>query len=396
MYFRRILAISLLPCYSEKKSHRSESMKRIFRPLLLLILMTILSVPVNAAGAPKNKLVTSNGVTVYYNAKGKMEKDRFVTIKKKTYYFDQNGCLVKDKFFRNRKHIYYADASGVIAKNRFVSYRGKRYFFNQKGYRQTGWVTYKNHTYYCPASGEIYKKMWKKIGSHTYYFLSTSYIAKNRWIDGYYINGSGYRTSRKVSDKAAHSKATKKVIKMKNIRQNPQLPTGCESVALTMVLKHYGFKLSKTTIAASYLPKSGSNFVTAFAGNPFSSSGAGIYAPGLKNTANRFFKAKKSKRTAIDVSGMSLENLYPYIDDGTPVIVWNSMYMWNPVAVSSYYTLGKHWSFFRYEHCVVLCGYDKKNQKVLINDPLSGLVWRKKSSFERIYNKLGKMAIVIK
>ena len=43
------------------------------------------------------------------------------------------------------------------------------------------------------------------------------------------------------------------------------------------------------------------------------------------------------------------------------------------------------------------CGiiYDKKNKKVLINDPLSGLVWRKASSFERIYNKLGKMAVVI-
>ena len=38
-------------------------------------------------------------------------------------------------------------------------------------------------------------------------------------------------------------------------------------------------------------------------------------------------------------------------------------------------------------------GYDKKKGKVLINDPLSGLVWRKASSFERIYNKMGKMAV---
>ena len=37
----------------------------------------------------------------------------------------------------------------------------------------------------------------------------------------------------------------------------------------------------------------------------------------------------------------------------------------------------------------------KKKGKVLINDPLSGLVWRKASSFERIYNKMGKMAVVI-
>lgn len=182
---------------------------------------------------------------------------------------------------------------------------------------------------------------------------------------------------------------------MNPLKQNPELPTGCESVALTMVLKHYGFKISKTTIASKYLPRSGSNFVTAFAGNPFSSSGAGIYAPGLTTTANKYLKAKKSSLRAVNMTGISLKNLYPYIDAGIPVIVWNSMYMRTPVGVSSYYTLGKSWTFFRYEHCVVLCGYNKKTGKVLINDPLSGLVWRKASSFEKIYNKLGKMAVVI-
>lgn len=190
--------------------------------------------------------------------------------------------------------------------------------------------------------------------------------------------------------------ATKKIIPMKNIKQRPQLPTGCESVALTMVLKYYHFSLSKTTIARSYLPRSRSNFVSKFWGSPFSSSGGGIYSPGLTITANKFLKAKKSTLKAYDLTGTSFDKLYDYIDQDIPVIVWNSMYMWNPRAVRSYKYKGKRWKFYRYEHCVVFCGYNKKNGKVLINDSLSGLVWRKASSFKRIYNKMGKMAIVIK
>ena len=363
--------------------------------LLLFILLLSLTIPVSAEKI-KNKFVTQDSVTYYYNNKGKKVKNDFVTVKKKMYYLDSNGYLVKDKLFTCKNKTYYADKKGVIARNKFVTLEGKRYFFNSKGARKTGWVTYKDKKYYCPASGKVYKSQWKTIDKKTYYFTKSSYIAKKTWVDGYYINGSGHRTGKQLSKEAQNSTAKKKVISMKALKQNPQLPTGCESVALTMVLKHYGFNLSKTTIASKYLPLSGSgNFVTAFAGNPFSSSGAGIYAPGLTNTANKYLKAKKSKLRATDMTGISLKNLYPYIDAGIPVIVWNSMYMRNPIGVSSYYTLGKSWTFYRYEHCVVLCGYNKKNGKVLINDPLSGLVWRKASSFEKIYNKLGKMAVVI-
>lgn len=46
--------------------------------------------------------------------------------------------------------------------------------------------------------------------------------------------------------------------------QNPELPTGCESVALTNALNYYGFGLGKTVIADAYMPKSSWDFVTAF------------------------------------------------------------------------------------------------------------------------------------
>lgn len=258
-------------------------------------------------------------------------------------------------------------------------------------------ITLKKHTYYFDKNGQMYKNRTFSYKGNTYHAGSNGALAKNTWVDGYYYNSRGHRTGKALSSSSSsfQSSSTKKVISMKNIRQRPQLPTGCESVALTIVLKHLGFSLSKTAIASRYLPKSSSNFVTAFWGSPFSSSGGGIYSPGLTKTANKYLKAKKSSMRAYDLTGIRFSDLYRYIDENIPVIVWNSMYMRWSCAVHSYRYAGKTWHFYRYEHCVVLCGYDKKNKKVLINDPLSGLVWRKASSFERIYNKMGKMAIVI-
>ena len=61
----------------------------------------------------------------------------------------------------------------------------------------------------------------------------------------------------------------------------------------------------------------------------------------------------------------------------------------------SYTSDGKTWKFYHNEHCVVLCGYDPVNHKVLISDSLSGLIWRDEAKFRQIYDALGKMAVVI-
>lgn len=373
-------------------------MKKHYRlPLMLLVLLLacgLFSLTCFAASKPKNQLVEEDSQTLYYDAKGNPVTNRFITLKSKTYFFDKKGYMKKDTVFTYRKNTYYADASGVIAKNTFVKFEdGTKFFFDKDGKRVTGWVDYHSHTYYCPVSGNVFRDCWKKIGSYYYYFRHNGYIAKNSWVDDYYVNSKGHRVGALTFEETS---SKRKVISMQNIRQNPELPTGCESVALTMVLKYYHYPVSKTTIASSYLPRSSSsNFVTAFLGNPFSYAGYGIYSPGLTITANKYLTARKSARRAHDLTGCSLSDLYRYIDANTPVIVWNSMYMRNPHAILSYRYASKTWYFYSGEHCVVLCGYDKKKNKVLINDPLSGLVWRNADAFERIYNKLGKMAVVL-
>ena len=161
------------------------------------------------------------------------------------------------------------------------------------------------------------------------------------------------------------------ILPVENILQNPELPTGCESVALTMVLNYYGQKLSKTEIADKYLKKDPENFVTLFKGDPHDISGDGIYAPGLTETANRFLRENGCSQKAEDLTGTALSELYPYLEQKIPIIVYDSVYLKTPVDVAEYVVNGKTWHFYHNEHCIVLCGYDPEKHRVLVSDALS-------------------------
>ncbi len=64
------------------------------------------------------------------------------------------------------------------------------------------------------------------------------------------------------------------------VYQEPELPTGCESVALTMLLLYEGFDLEKTTIADDYLLYSeNGDFSEGYIGDPYSCEGAGCFPP---------------------------------------------------------------------------------------------------------------------
>jgi uncharacterized protein YjdB len=180
------------------------------------------------------------------------------------------------------------------------------------------------------------------------------------------------------------------------IMQNPELPTGCESVALTMVLNSLGYNLSKTTIADYYLPRNGANFAVSYYGNPHSVHGAGCFAPCITNTANTFLIQHGSSKRAHDVTGTSLSDLTKYIDQGIPVIVWSSVHLravnftgwtctWN----------GRTYRWYSSEHCVVMYGYNAKHTSVYISDSIDGKVVRNWSAFESIYNTAGMNAVVI-
>lgn len=194
----------------------------------------------------------------------------------------------------------------------------------------------------------------------------------------------------------AEAMPSRVLLDMENILQLPELPTGCESVALTMLLTYYGFDdLEKTTIADEYLIY-GDSFVVSYMGDPYSSYGAGCYTPGLVKTANKFLSERDSMLNAKNIEGSTPQTLYKHVANGTPVVVWNTAYFIdnNPKGVFEVYN-NKSYEWDSSEHCVVFIGYDFNRQVVIINDPLEGIVERDANRFWSLYENLGSMALII-
>lgn len=215
--------------------------------------------------------------------------------------------------------------------------------------------------------------------------------------------GSSALRSQEISDNAASIGTAaftlwlrdSAFVEVPEMLQNPELPTGCESVALTIALNSLGFDLDKTTIADDYLIM-GTNFASSYVGNPFTSHGSGIFAPGLTDTANAFLEDQNSSYTAADITGTDFDDLLSYIDEGIPVVLWTTMYMSSVSFTGNNVTYeGKTYRWYNTEHCVVLCGYDRTNGTVLVSDPLSGIVTRDWDAFADIYETAGENAMII-
>lgn len=201
---------------------------------------------------------------------------------------------------------------------------------------------------------------------------------------------------------------TEKQIDVVNIMQYPELPTGCESVSLTILLNHLGYPVDKLTVARSYLPKldfywsdgvyCGADFKTTFAGNPESSYSYGCYAPCITTTANTYFEKNEHSAKAYDITGTDFESLLTdYIDNDIPVLIWITSDNLHETVLTSVWTTpdGETVQWVAYEHCVVLTGYDKSKDIIYVSDPLVGNTSYDCKRIKQRYNDLGQQAVYI-
>ena len=178
--------------------------------------------------------------------------------------------------------------------------------------------------------------------------------------------------------------------------QEPELPTGCESIALTIALKSLGYSLKKTTIADEYLIYSDTNVVAGFVGDPHELDGAGIFTPGLTLTANRYLQANGNRHTAYDISGTDFEDLLTLIAGGYPIVMWGTIDYEMPLwSRDTYPYQGKDYRWYYNEHCIMLSGYDLSSKSITIMDPEQGEIERSIEMMKGIYNEIGKYAITI-
>lgn len=182
------------------------------------------------------------------------------------------------------------------------------------------------------------------------------------------------------------------------INQYPDYPTGCESVALTILLNYYGVAVTPDNII-SYLPKGdapyskddklyGGNPELEFVGNPYGLNSFGVYEKPLAEVANKFKPGIKI------ATGTDFDEIIKIVGSGKPVIVWTSMNLATPYISKSwiYEPTGETIYWKANEHAVVVIGYT--SDKVIISDPIGGQVkYQSLSIFKERYNYYGKKAL---
>ena len=207
---------------------------------------------------------------------------------------------------------------------------------------------------------------------------------------------------------SADERVNKKLLNVSNIMQYPELPTGCESVALTILLNHLGYKADKLTIARNYLPKLdfywyngvlyGADFRTTFAGNPESEYAYGCYAQCITTTANNYLNDNGFGGKAYNITGSDFDSLlYDYIDKDIPVLIWITSSNLHETMLTSVWTTpdGERVQWKAYEHCVVLTGYDLDNQLIYVSDPLVGNTSYDYGRIKQRYIDMGQQAVYI-
>ena len=100
------------------------------------------------------------------------------------------------------------------------------------------------------------------------------------------------------------------------IAQRPQLPTGCEITATTMMLKFAGAKVTKMALAREMPRTKTHNGNKGFVGSPYSKTGWWIYPKAL------LALVRHHVGTAKDMTGKSFGQLKRQINRGHPVVVW--------------------------------------------------------------------------
>lgn len=187
-------------------------------------------------------------------------------------------------------------------------------------------------------------------------------------------------------------------LQVESILQNPELPTGCEVTSLAIVLNYYGYDADKCVLATDYLKRADygeADFSQAFIGSPESDGGYGCYAPVIVECANKYLTQKGSIKKAYNISGIEFEELYMFVDKGTPVIVWASMNLSDISPRVVWQLNGKDIYWLTGEHCMVLTGYDRELGVIYVSDPLRGNVTYTEERFKQVYNMLSKQAVVV-
>lgn len=184
------------------------------------------------------------------------------------------------------------------------------------------------------------------------------------------------------------------------ILQYPKYPTGCESVALTILLNYHGYDVSVDDVISKlrlgdkpYLEENiwyGGNPELEFIGSPYDHQSYGVYEKPIYDVAVTY------NNNFVIGTRKTLSSLLEVVKNGNPVMVWVSYNLTVPYISDSWIykpTMEKiEWKSG--EHVVVIIGYNSK--QVIVSDPYTGTIkYFNRSTFENRYNYFGKKNIYL-
>ena len=191
------------------------------------------------------------------------------------------------------------------------------------------------------------------------------------------------------------------------IEQYPELPTGCEITALTMVLNYYGYQVNKVTMALDYMPKVQAEFYRSedgrlmgpdlenfFVGDPTEETGYICGTGAIVTAANRYLADVGSDLTAAAMKNAQPEKLYDLIDQETPVVIWCTINMEDRAETDGWYREdGTYMEWSTNDHGAVLIGYDEDT--VTVADPIYSRITVSRDQFEKIFAERGGQCVIL-
>lgn len=191
------------------------------------------------------------------------------------------------------------------------------------------------------------------------------------------------------------------------IEQYPELPTGCEITAMTMVLNYYGYQVNKVTMALDYMPKVQAEFYRSedgrlmgpdlenfFVGDPTEETGYICGTGAIVTAANRYLADVGSDLTAAAMKNAQPEKLYDLIDQGAPVVIWCTINMEDRAETDGWYREdGTYMEWSTNDHGAVLIGYDEDT--VTVADPIYSRITVSRDQFEKIFAERGGQCVIL-
>ena len=391
---------------------------------------------------PEGKFVTRGGKTRYRYSSGERSGEYakgLTEINGKQYFFDEDGVLAVGQWVELSGTRYYASEDGSFLTGK-QNVEGTDVYFDQSGAEradgwfcqegswyyicsgrlQTGWLSFRGNWYYLDADGRMLASEWVENGGKWYYLKESGKMAVSEWVQWkdhwYHVGKSGQMQTGTLtlSGRKWYFDGSGRLtvdndhpIDVPLVLQAPALPNGCEITALTELLRFYGFGVSHTEMAKTYLPRAkftysggkmyGPDPDEYFVGNPEDKTGWYCLEGPILTAANRYLSEQGSTLRAKKISGADVEELQYYLKQGIPVMVWETPFL-NEFSYSSVrWTLpdGTLYKPYAGTHGLVLTSIDEEQGIATFSDPAKGKNTQKLDFFLRLYRAMGRRAVII-